>query len=99
MDKTGLDDDSDLGSFGFEDTAPRRDPLEVFEKGLDHYREKYFRTAFMIAKGAAGLAGMNDQIPDMEDLQRTRFYYEEVKRAAETFRSEGTDEKWRRILV
>lgn len=81
-----------------EEEIPARDPAEVFEKGLAHYQEKYFRTAFMIAKGAAGLAGINDQIPEMDDLQRTRLYYEEVRRAFEVFRAEGSDEKWRRIL-
>ena len=99
MDKGGFDDDADFGGFDAEETEPRRDPLEVFDKGLEHYQEKYFRTAYMIAKGAAGLAGINDQIPDMDDLQRTRFYYEEVKRAADTFRAEGLDEKGRRLLV
>ena len=98
MDKSWLNEDSDLDNLGFEDTSSKRDPLEVFEKGLEHYREKYFRTAFMITKGAAGLAGINDQIPDIEDLQRTRFYYEEVKRAVETYRADGTDEKWQRLL-
>ena len=89
--------DSDEGNV-WEDDTPARDPIEVFEKGLEHYREKYFRTAFMIAKGAAGLAGINDQIPDMDDLQRMRAYYEEVHHAYDTFLKEGTDEKWQRIL-
>lgn len=80
------------------ETVAARDPAEVFEKGLAHYQEKYFRTAFMIAKSAAGLAGINDQIPEMDDLQRTRAYYEEVRHAYEVFRAEGTDEKWRRLL-
>ena len=89
--------DSDDGET-WQDDTPDRDPVEVFEKGLEHYKEKYFRAAFMIAKGAAGLAGINDQIPDMEDLQRTRSYYEEVRHAYEVFLTEGTDEKWRQIL-
>lgn len=83
---------------GGAERAAERDPLEVFEKGLAYYQEKYFRTAFMIAKNAAGLAGINDQIPEMDDLQRSRLYYEEVRHACEVFRAEGTDAKWRRVL-
>jgi len=99
MDRSGLQIPSGPdGDEAMEEAAPTRDPIEVFEKGLAHYQEKYFRTAFMIAKGAAGLAGINDEIPDMDDLQRTRLYYEEVRKAFETFRAEGADEKWRRIL-
>lgn len=99
MDRSGLLTRSEPdGDEAMEEAAPTRDPIEVFEKGLAHYQEKYFRTAFMIAKGAAGLAGINDEIPDMDDLQRTRYYYEEIRRAYETFKAEGTDEKWFRVL-
>ena len=99
MDKSAGRSESEFDGEGtWEDDSPARDPVEVFEKGMEHYQEKYFRTAFMIAKGAAGFAGINDQIPDMDDLQRMRTYYEEVRHAYETFQREGTDEKWQRIL-
>ncbi len=55
--------------------------LPVLLKGLVVYREKYIHAAYMIAKNAAGLAGMNDQIPDYDDLLRSRLYFEEMKLA------------------
>lgn len=61
--------------------AAQLDTVEVLGKGLAFYRERYLRTAFMIAKKGAGLAGMNDDIPAIEDLTRARLYYEEIKAA------------------
>jgi len=57
------------------------DPVEVLGRGLAFYRERYLRTAFMIAKKGAGLAGINDDIPAIEDLSRARLYYEEIAAA------------------
>jgi hypothetical protein len=57
------------------------DPVEVLGRGLAFYRDRYVRTAFMIAKKGAGLAGMNDDIPAIEDLTRARLYYEEIAAA------------------
>ena len=53
----------------------------MLARGADFYREKYLRVAFMIAKNAVGLAGMNDDIPPMDDLIRSREYFEEMERA------------------
>ena len=55
--------------------------LEVLAKGADYFREKYLRIAFMIAKNSVGLAGMNDDVPPMDDLVRAREYFEEMERA------------------
>lgn len=55
--------------------------LEILAKGADFFREKYLRVAFMIAKNSVGLAGMNDDIPPMDDLIRAREYFEEMERA------------------
>ena len=55
--------------------------LEILAKGADFFREKYLRIAFMIAKNSVGLAGMNDDIPPMDDLVRAREYFEEMERA------------------
>ncbi len=57
------------------------DRIEMLIRGTAAFREKYLRYAFMIAKNAAGLAGINDQIPDYEDLVRSRLYFEEMKQA------------------
>jgi hypothetical protein len=35
----------------------------------------------MIAKSAVGLAGMNEDVPPMDDLIRAREYFEEMERA------------------
>lgn len=57
------------------------DRVDMLVRGSAAFREKYLRNAFMIAKNAAGLAGMNDQIPDYEDLVRSRLYFEEMNAA------------------
>lgn len=57
------------------------DRIDMLVRGTAAFREKYLRNAVMIAKNAAGLAGINDQIPDYEDLVRSRLYFEEMKTA------------------
>jgi hypothetical protein len=64
---------------GEDEAGPSR--LEVLARGADFYREKYLRIAHMIAKSAVGLAGMNDDVPPMDDLIRAREYFEEMERA------------------
>ena len=66
--------------------AAELDPVEVLARGVAFYRDRYVRTAFMIAKKGAGLAGMNDDIPAIEDLTRARLYYEEIAAAYELAR-------------
>jgi hypothetical protein len=64
-----------------DEEAESHSRLEILAKGADFYREKYLRVAHMIAKSAIGLAGMNDDIPPMDDLIRSRQYFEEMERA------------------
>ena len=64
--------------------APNR--LDLLAKGAEVYRERYLRIAVMIAKKATGLAGMNDDIPPMDDLIRAREYFEEMEGAYLTAR-------------
>ena len=60
--------------------------LQTLEDALIMVREKYLRTAYLIARGITGRAGTYDDVPEIDDLSRTRHYYDEVLQAVEVAR-------------
>ena len=57
------------------------DELKIISEGVEIYRRKYLRNAYLISKEITGRSGMMEDIPDIDTLQRSRTFFEEMDRA------------------
>ena len=57
------------------------DRMKILREGVDVYRQKYLRNAYLISREITGRSGMMEDIPDIDTLQRSRTFFEEMNRA------------------
>ena len=57
------------------------DQLKILREGVAIYRQKYMRNAYLISREITGRSGMMEDIPDIDTLQRSRTFFEEMNRA------------------